>query len=460
MTTSGFRLPGEAQRIDRIVDTFAQCFFEDNAGDHQRCPFKDQDTVYLLVFAIIMLNTDLHKNDSNARRATKSMTKTEFTNNLRGAIINEGFSKEYLSDIYDSIKANPIAVHLCEDSIPTTPDSTQNLAIDEMIKNVRRSESLLRGLAVHDFLFASIEDLSDCLSYSAKDALSDLTHSCVSKTWYQCHGSVNTSLETSHLDPHGIDPAIDILLYSLVFTICLDMPIERRAFLSQLARLKIFEERRQGRWASHHTGNVTELPWYQDVEAACSGPNASKVLAIEMIHGLIRSLKNALCVDVHGKTKMTAIVAELINGGFLLQDPERSILQSGDLVKKSLRTGRSTEYRFYLFSDVLLYASKEGCGRYRIHEELPLHLMKVVDWFPPEQKNRQCMFEIHHPRKTFRVLCPSPAVRKSWVDDIRASIMKELERKITMEAVRLSDVSARTQAIDDGSSVSGMKKQS
>merc|ERR1711935_451256 len=127
----GFRLPGEAQKIDRIMNTFAQCFWEDNAGDHGKCPFQDQDTVFLLSFAIIMLNTDLHKTSSFAtprgqapskQKQRKKMTKQEFLNNLRGVDNSEDLSRAYLSDIYDSIAANPIAIH----SIPESLSAFEN----------------------------------------------------------------------------------------------------------------------------------------------------------------------------------------------------------------------------------------------------------------------------------------------------------------------------------------------
>lgn len=402
--------------------------------------------MYLLVFAIIMLNTDLHKSNSKSRKTNKKMTKAEFSNNLKGATLNEALSKDYLSDIYDSIRVNPIAIHDEPDSA-SFAESPQSKLIDEMLKSVRGSDSLLRGLAVHDFHFASIDDFTNSLAYSAKDALSDLTCSCVSKTWYQWHGVVNTCLETAHLDPQGMESAIDILLYALVVTICLQMPMERNAFLSQLVRFKTFEERRQGRWFSSADQSHREEQWYLELDSACSGPPASKLTALNKIYNLIQSLKDTLRVDARSKVEMTAAVSELINGDFLLLDPARSFLQSGNLIKKSSRTGRATEYKFYLFSDVLLYASEGDGGRYKIHEELPLHLMKIVDWFPPSQKNRQIMFEVHHPRKTFRVLCPSPGIRKDWVEQIRASILMELEHKMTVENARLSEVVARRTSV-------------
>ncbi|GKC85045.1 brefeldin A-inhibited guanine nucleotide-exchange protein 5 [Tanacetum coccineum] len=51
----GFRLPGEAQKIDRIMENFAECYRAENPG-----LFKNADTAYAYAYAIIMLNTDAH----------------------------------------------------------------------------------------------------------------------------------------------------------------------------------------------------------------------------------------------------------------------------------------------------------------------------------------------------------------------------------------------------------------
>ena len=50
-----FRLPGEAQKIDRMMETFAQRYCQLNPDI-----FTNSDTCYVLSFAIIMLNTSLH----------------------------------------------------------------------------------------------------------------------------------------------------------------------------------------------------------------------------------------------------------------------------------------------------------------------------------------------------------------------------------------------------------------
>ena len=52
-----FRLPGEAQCIDRIMEAFAGHLFE-HLGPHN--PFASADAAFILSFSTIMLNTDLH----------------------------------------------------------------------------------------------------------------------------------------------------------------------------------------------------------------------------------------------------------------------------------------------------------------------------------------------------------------------------------------------------------------
>jgi hypothetical protein len=52
---SGFRLPGEAQKIDRLMEKFAERFVSCNPES-----FKSADVAYVLAYSVIMLNTDAH----------------------------------------------------------------------------------------------------------------------------------------------------------------------------------------------------------------------------------------------------------------------------------------------------------------------------------------------------------------------------------------------------------------
>uniref|UniRef100_A0A803XXG2 SEC7 domain-containing protein n=1 Tax=Meleagris gallopavo TaxID=9103 RepID=A0A803XXG2_MELGA len=57
----GFRLPGEAQKIDRLMEKFAcVCFLSCENGGNWQTLFASADTAYVLAYSIIMLTTDLH----------------------------------------------------------------------------------------------------------------------------------------------------------------------------------------------------------------------------------------------------------------------------------------------------------------------------------------------------------------------------------------------------------------
>lgn len=51
----GFRLPGEAQKIDRIMEKFAERYCKCNPK-----AFISADTAYVLAYSVILLNTDAH----------------------------------------------------------------------------------------------------------------------------------------------------------------------------------------------------------------------------------------------------------------------------------------------------------------------------------------------------------------------------------------------------------------
>mmetsp|Transcript_410 Transcript_410/g.501 ORF Transcript_410/g.501 Transcript_410/m.501 type:complete len:1858 (-) Transcript_410:37-5610(-) len=99
---SGFRLPGEAQKIDRMMEKFAALYCEHNPDT-----FPSADTAYVLAFSIIMLNTDLH-NPNIAPE--KKMSQEGFTVNNRGIAGGRDLAPEFLNGIYNRIKENAISL--------------------------------------------------------------------------------------------------------------------------------------------------------------------------------------------------------------------------------------------------------------------------------------------------------------------------------------------------------------
>ncbi|KAF2721574.1 Sec7-domain-containing protein [Polychaeton citri CBS 116435] len=98
-----FRLPGESALIERIVTTFSEKYFT----AAEPAEITDKDAVFVLTYAIIMLNTDLYNPNVKAQNRMKF---EDFQRNLRGVNGGGNFTPEYLQEIYDAIKSREIVL--------------------------------------------------------------------------------------------------------------------------------------------------------------------------------------------------------------------------------------------------------------------------------------------------------------------------------------------------------------
>lgn len=99
---ASFRLPGESQQIERIMEKFAEHYV---TGENNSKNVATKDSAFILSFAVIMLNTDLHN-----PQVKKSMTVDEFKRNLRKTNDGQDFDQDYLENIYYTIKQREIII--------------------------------------------------------------------------------------------------------------------------------------------------------------------------------------------------------------------------------------------------------------------------------------------------------------------------------------------------------------
>ena len=97
-----FRLPGEAQKIDRFMLKFAERYIAGNPN-----AFANADTAYVLAYSVILLNTDQHSKKLRQKR----MTLEDFIKNNRGINDNADLPDEYLKGIFDEIAHNEIVLN-------------------------------------------------------------------------------------------------------------------------------------------------------------------------------------------------------------------------------------------------------------------------------------------------------------------------------------------------------------
>ncbi|CAI8046654.1 Golgi-specific brefeldin A-resistance guanine nucleotide exchange factor 1 [Geodia barretti] len=97
-----FRLPGESPVIARILETFSEHWLSCNKEELGKV-FANRDAVYVLCYAILMLNTDQY-----STQVKKRMSLEEFIHNQRKINNGEDFPRQFLTDIFNRIREDEI----------------------------------------------------------------------------------------------------------------------------------------------------------------------------------------------------------------------------------------------------------------------------------------------------------------------------------------------------------------
>ena len=92
-------IPGEAQKIEKLVEVFSKRYIECNQMFVSS--FKSPDTIFILSYAMVLLNTDLHNKSIKPERKMKP---EDFIRNLRGIDCGSDIDVEMVKGIYDRIK--------------------------------------------------------------------------------------------------------------------------------------------------------------------------------------------------------------------------------------------------------------------------------------------------------------------------------------------------------------------
>lgn len=110
-----FRLPGESQKIDRVLEAFALRYWAQTTHDTL---FKSADAVHILAFSAVLLNTDLHNSG-----VKKKMTMSDFIRNNRGINDNEDFPPEFLEELFNSIACKGFRIPASPQDLHSQPST-------------------------------------------------------------------------------------------------------------------------------------------------------------------------------------------------------------------------------------------------------------------------------------------------------------------------------------------------
>ncbi|XP_061760091.1 IQ motif and SEC7 domain-containing protein 2 isoform X4 [Nerophis ophidion] len=93
------RVQGEAQKVERLIEAFSQRYCVCNPVLVRQ--FQNPDTIFILAFAIILLNTDMYSPNVKAERKMKL---EDFIKNLRGVDNGQDIPRDLLVGIYQRIQ--------------------------------------------------------------------------------------------------------------------------------------------------------------------------------------------------------------------------------------------------------------------------------------------------------------------------------------------------------------------
>ncbi|MGH0159337.1 UNVERIFIED_CONTAM: hypothetical protein FKN15_064276 [Acipenser sinensis] len=157
MFLEGFRLPGEAQKIDRLMEKFAARYLECNQG---QTLFASADTAYVLAYSIIMLTTDLH-----SPQVKNKMTKEQYIKMNRGINDSKDLPEEYLSAIYNEIAGKKISMKETKEITIKSNKQTSSGITEMKQKNIDTIKTLITVAHTDgNYLGTSWHEILKCIS--------------------------------------------------------------------------------------------------------------------------------------------------------------------------------------------------------------------------------------------------------------------------------------------------------
>ncbi|XP_068189906.1 IQ motif and Sec7 domain ArfGEF 1a isoform X3 [Antennarius striatus] len=127
------RVQGEAQKVERLIEAFSQRYCICNPTVVRQ--FRNPDTIFILAFAIILLNTDMYSPNVKPERKMKL---EDFIKNLRGVDDGEDIPRETLVGIYERIRKRELKTN--EDHV------SQVQKVEKLIVGKKPIGSLHHGL--------------------------------------------------------------------------------------------------------------------------------------------------------------------------------------------------------------------------------------------------------------------------------------------------------------------------
>ncbi|ONL96028.1 Guanine-nucleotide-exchange protein [Zea mays] len=226
----GFRLPGEAQKIDRIMEKFAERYCKCNPK-----AFSSADTAYVLAYSVIMLNTDAHN-----PMVKNKMSPEDFIRNNRGIDDGKDLPEEFMRSLYERIWKKEIKMKE-DEFVPQQQQSTSSnkiLGLDNILNIVVRKRG--SSMETSDDLIKHMQEqfkekarMSESVFYPATDVV--VLKFMVEVCWAPMLAAFSVPLDQSD-DEIVVSQCLEGFRSAIHVTAAMSMKTQRDAFITSLAK--------------------------------------------------------------------------------------------------------------------------------------------------------------------------------------------------------------------------------
>ncbi|XP_028198675.1 brefeldin A-inhibited guanine nucleotide-exchange protein 1-like isoform X1 [Glycine soja] len=228
----GFRLPGEAQKIDRIMEKFAERYCKCNPSS-----FSSADTAYVLAYSVIMLNTDAHNN-----MVKDKMTKADFVRNNRGIDDGKDLPEEYLGALYDQIVKNEIKMN-ADSSAPQNKQANsfnRLLGLEGILNLVNWKQSEEKAVGANGLLIRHIQEQFKTNSRKSESVYHVVTDVAILRfmvevCWGPMLAAFSVTLDQSD-DRVATSQCLQGFRHAVHVTAVMGMQTQRDAFVTSVAK--------------------------------------------------------------------------------------------------------------------------------------------------------------------------------------------------------------------------------
>ncbi|KAK7320830.1 hypothetical protein VNO77_30669 [Canavalia gladiata] len=228
----GFRLPGEAQKIDRIMEKFAERYCKCNPSS-----FSSADTAYVLAYSVIMLNTDAHNS-----MVKDKMTKADFIRNNRGIDDGKDLAEEYLGALYDQIIKNEIKMN-ADSSAPQSKQANSFnilLGLDGILNLVNWKQNEEKAVGANGRLIRHIQEQFKSNSRKSESAYHVVTDVAILRfmvevCWGPMLAAFSVTLDQSD-DRVATSQCLQGFRHAVHVTAVMGMQTQRDAFVTSVAK--------------------------------------------------------------------------------------------------------------------------------------------------------------------------------------------------------------------------------